>query len=389
MQQTKKHPHADSDDDIESFSAFEEDERSSVDLEENPNRLYYDPNAVVEGVHNIPGSPWAKPPIRPNSRPKETLPIAKYVATLSIVFCLLWVGTVIFFALWNYKNGPRMVVEICMGVLCFLGMFSNSYFTVSSIFKACIPSRALRTNTRYSSVVPEEKAPLDEWLSVTIQIPVYKEPIHTVLLPTLESCVQARNFYIQSTGCKANICVCDDGMMVLLKNNFAAAEMLWETITKTKGKILKLSRLLKVVPRPSRQHLKGLNCNSVYEVFHRMLFYYHFQIGFIARSTWDRPGKSKKASNLNAHMRLVWGAKQQIEDNKSRLSFDQVLHQMSHNSDGSRFIMFGNDISVGELLVITDANSRMAESVIHKTVPEFLNDPGLGFTQHATKVRKI
>jgi hypothetical protein len=51
--------------------------------------------------------------------------------------------------------------------------------------------------------------------------------------------------------------------------------------------------------------------------------------------------------------------------------------------------MFGNDISIGKLLVITEANSRMAEQVITKTVPEFLNDSGLGFTQHATKVSGV
>jgi hypothetical protein len=83
-------------------------------------------------------------------------------------------------------------------------------------------------------------------------------------------------------------------------------------------------------------------------------------------------------------MRLVWGAKQQ-----EGMAYPQALHQMSHNEDGSRFVMFGNDISIGKLLVITEANSRMAEQVITKTVPEFLNDSGLGFTQHATKVSGV
>jgi hypothetical protein len=359
---------------------------TSDHLEENPNRLYYDPSkisaaALDDGVHNIPGSPWAKPANRPNSRPKETLPIAHFVSTCAVALSLLWISAIIFFAVWNFDNLGRMIAEILLGVICFLGLFWNSYYTTASIFMCFVPGRAFQTNTKYSSVIPEEKAIHDEWLSVTIQIPVYKEPVHQIILPTLESCIRARDFYINSTGAKCNIVVCDDGMMVFLRNNFAAAEMLWETVIKSKGKILKLSRLLQTVPRPSRQHLKGLQSKSVYEVFHRMLFYYHFQIGFVARSTWDRPGKAKRASNLNSHLRLVWGAKQQ-ED----MSYGQALYQMSHNSDGSRFMMFGNDISIGKLLVITKASSRMAESVILKTVPEFLNDQGLGFTQHATKV---
>ena len=43
-------------------------------------------------------------------------------------------------------------------------------------------------------------------------------------------------FSLNSAGANCNICVCDDGMMALLKNNFAAAEMLWDTIESTEGK---------------------------------------------------------------------------------------------------------------------------------------------------------
>ena len=67
------------------------------------------------------------------------------------------------------------------------------------------------------------------------------------------------------------------------------------------------------------------------------------------------------------------------------MSYEDALIEQSHNKDGSRFVMFGNDISIGDLIIINDADARMAESVIFKTVPEFLNDPHLGFTQHTTK----
>lgn len=92
-----------------------------------------------------------------------------------------------------------------------------------------------------------------------------------------------RNYYKNTSGARCNIVVCDDGMMALLKNNFAAAEMLWETIENTKGKVFKLSKLLQRTPRPSRRHLKGLSSHSVYEVFHRMLFYYHYSESIVYR----------------------------------------------------------------------------------------------------------
>ena len=78
----------------------------------------------------------------------------------------------------------------------------------------------------------------------------------------------------------------------------------------TKGKTVRLSQILKRIPRVARRHLKGLRSKNIYEVFHRMLFYYHFQIGWVSRSTIDRRGKFKKASNLNTHLRLFWGAEQ-------------------------------------------------------------------------------
>jgi hypothetical protein len=117
-----------------------------------------------------------------------------------------------------------------------------------------------------------------------------------------------------------------------------------------------------------------------------MLFYYHYDVGFVARSTLDRRGKFKKASNLNSHLRFVWGAQQIAKAEK--MTYGQALIQASHNEDGSRFTMFGGNITIGDLILVNDADARMAETVITKTVPEFINDQHLGFTQHATKVRK-
>lgn len=232
-------------------------------------------------------------------------------------------------------------------------------------------------------MIPETKPTLAKWYNVTIQIPLYKESLHEVLMPTLKSCMKSRDYYERKTGATCNIVICDDGIMAYLKNNFAAAEMLWETIGETNGKIFKLSQLLQKVPRPSRRHLKGLKSHDVYEVFHRMLHYYHFKIGFVARSTWNRRGKFKKAGNLNSHLRLVWGAEQVAASRD--LTMDEALYNIAHNDDGSRDVMFGNNINIGHLIVVNDADARMSESVIFKTVPEFLNDKFLGFTQHATK----
>lgn len=291
---------------------------------------------------------------------------------------------------YTYPLLKLLSVECFLAVLSFFGLFWNSYFIISSILKCFIPVKAFLTNTKYCSIIPETKAPEAAWLDVTIQIPVYKESLCEVLMPTLKSCILSRDYYQKNTGARCNIVICDDGMMAFLRDNFPAAEMLWENIVQTKGQVIKLSALLKHVPRASRRHLKGLHSKNVYEVFHRMLFYYHYKIGFVARSTVDRRGKFKKASNLNSHLRLALGAAQSTDDKDKEMawSFDNAIHEQSHNEDGSRYIMSGGDIRVGALICVNDADARMAESVILKTVPEFLNDSTLGFTQHTTKTMK-
>lgn len=350
----------------------------------NPhNRRLFDTDASL-----IPGSPFSKPSIRPTNRPRESLRIARYTSTLAF---LGTVGTIIFLlfnAIYTYEqNVGRIIIEMILALLSFFGIFWNIYFTISCILKCFIPKQAFKTNTKYCSIIPESKDARDEWLDVTIQIPIYRESLVQTLMPTFRSCVAARMSYEQETkyAARCNIVVCDDGMMVMLRDNFAAAEMLWQQIVTTHGRVLKLSKLLATVPRASRSHLKGLRSRDVYDVFHRMLYYYHYDIGFVARSTLDRPGKFKKASNLNSHLRLALGAQQRVQENPEDWSYEDAMLQEVHNEDGSRFAMFGNDVRIGHLICVNDADTRMAESVIAKTVPEFLNDKTLGFTQHATK----
>lgn len=384
--------------DEEAASLFSEDSQDGLELQldseeslENNRRFFVNPNKRLldNDASLIPGSPFSKPANRRSNRPEEPLQIAKYASTLAFTITVALIGSLLFMAIWSYNSIARIMIEIMLALLSFLGLFWNTYFTIGSIFKCFIPSQAFKTNTKYCSIIPEVKLDSMDWLEVTIQIPVYKESLLEVLMPTLKSCQASRDYYMKKTGARCNIVVCDDGMMSYLKDNFPAAEMLWETIVKTEGRVIKLGKLLKQVPRASRHHLKGLRSRSVYEVFHRMLYYYHYDIGFVARSTVDRRGKFKKASNLNSHLRLALGAAQlvseKMESDADLIDFDNALLNEAHNEDGSRYIMFGNDIRLGHLICINDADARMAQSVIFKTVPEFLNDKSLGFTQHATK----
>lgn len=375
-------------DDDSFFDDNDDDDDDSGDFlqQASIDPFYQNPNAdalMKNDVTNIPGSPWAKPPNKLSNRPKEPLPAAKYASIITFALSIVWVLSLFVHAIWNYVTVGRIIVEVLLALLSFLALFWNTYFVVSSISKCFIPFKAFQQNTKYCSMIPEKKHACDKWLDVTIQIPVYKESLKEVLIPTLKSCMAARDHYVSNSHAKCNIVICDDGIMAFLKNNFSAVEMLWESIVQSEGKILKLGSILKRVPRPARRHLKGLSSRNIYEVFHRLLFYYHYDIGWVARSTIDRRGKFKKASNLNSHLRLMFAAEEIIQTDGT--SFVNALHKASHSEGGSREIMFGNDIAIGALIVVNDADARMKAPVILKTVPEFLNDTTLGFTQHATK----
>ena len=105
---------------------------------ENPNRVYSDPTrtgVLNDAVHQIAGSPWAKPAYNPSNRPTDPLPIAKYTSGIALTLTL---GLVIFLlvaSIYNYTSVGRIIVEVVLAILSFFGLFWNSYFTVSSIFK--------------------------------------------------------------------------------------------------------------------------------------------------------------------------------------------------------------------------------------------------------------
>lgn len=221
------------DGDADDDASFFEDYDSDSDLgNENTQMYFQNPNAELlnQDATNIPGSPWAKPATRKSNRPTEPLPIAKYASSLAFVITFGWIIFLYVMAVWNHDNIGRIIVEIFLASLSFFGLFWNSYFTVASIFKCFIPARAFKQNTKYFSMIPEQKQPGDEWLTVTIQIPVYKESLQEVLMPTLKSCMKARDHYISHSQTMCNIVVCDDGIMAYLNDNFPAAEMLWENV---------------------------------------------------------------------------------------------------------------------------------------------------------------
>jgi hypothetical protein len=126
-------------DDVAEF--FEDDDHHYADLDaeiENPNRVYSDPTrtgVLNDAVHQIAGSPWAKPGYYPSNRPTDPLPIAKYASSIALILTLGLVIFLLSMSIYNYTSIARIIVEVILSILSFFGLFWNSYFTVSMIFK--------------------------------------------------------------------------------------------------------------------------------------------------------------------------------------------------------------------------------------------------------------
>jgi hypothetical protein len=104
------------DDDDESLFSSSGDEEDDLILDKgfmesdgqryfsNPNKHLLDTDASL-----IPGSPFSKPPNKRSNRPDAPLSLAKYASTLAFIITIGWVGSLFFFAIWNYTSVSRIM----------------------------------------------------------------------------------------------------------------------------------------------------------------------------------------------------------------------------------------------------------------------------------------
>ena len=68
-------------------------------------------------------------------------------------------------------------------------------------------------NSKFYSATPPERLTTSVLPHVTIQMPVYMEPLESVIIPTVQSLEQAIQTY-EWQGGTASIFICDDGLQV-------------------------------------------------------------------------------------------------------------------------------------------------------------------------------
>ena len=205
--------------------------------------------------------------------------------------------------------------------------------------------------------------PDDLVLDVTVQVPVYTESF-SVIRKTLEHAQAAVDAYNELSLHKANLIVSDDALMIWADNDLPGF----------------LARVSAKQP--------GDRSDIEAETLERIEFYRGHGISFVARAKpipghepSQRRGRFKKAGNLNKTIRLA----EAIADKRRNgaIDYDKAL-ELSLEDDAFHVLHAEGTIELGDLILMLDKDSITPREALVLTVPEFVHDERLAYTQHKT-----
>ncbi|EXJ90538.1 hypothetical protein A1O1_03641 [Capronia coronata CBS 617.96] len=337
-----------------------DDELDPIDVEKkalDPSRGTGAPDRLTDASETDEEEVWDKPR-------KTVIYQAFLVACVSIItiFCLAIGWRQIATEIKIDKSYSRLAILVPAPLQLWLGWF---FFTtlVNGVSQIIGPVKQLTENSRFYSAMPPVRltgvgATLPH---VTIQCPVYKEGLDTVIHPTVVSLNKAISTY-ELQGGSANIFVNDDGMQIISEDD-------------------------------ARRRIQYYEDNS---------------IGWVARpkhapkgdadgkNVFIRAGKFKKASNMNFclavsnriedKMAEVVRAPTWNQEDEYRLyhsCFDQVLAEDSGRT------WAGGDIRVGDYILLVDSDTRVPQDCLLDAVSEMESAPEVAIIQFSSGVLNV
>ena len=282
--------------------------------------------------------------------PKRNLAISIISLLLVLTIIFLWIFNVIInqdeynttiYAIYgesnsSFKDFPYQYTWFISVPLAFFLMIFPANSLVSSIINMFCPIWVFKRNSKfYSCIHPSlpfnHKVTNDEFYtedftypSVTIQIPVYKESLETVIKPTIISLLECKAFY--DGHIDVNIIVSDDG-------------------------------------------LQAINSSDKQE---RIRFYEENNIGYIGRPPQNRKGKFKKASNLNFSMAISRLYSMLIKKHEPNPLL-KIKRQLSNDCT----VELGGNLFIGDYILLVDADTRIPKNCLLGPLIEFMDEPKL------------
>ncbi|KAK5090282.1 hypothetical protein LTR05_000454 [Lithohypha guttulata] len=288
----------------------------------------------------------------PQERPTHLL------NTILVAFCLIIVIVLIGLAARSLateiavdKSYIRLAVLALIPVQVFFTLFFAQVI-VGCISQCCGPIRQMQTNSKFYSAVksPRLRSNLPH---VTIQCPVYKEGLSSVIAPTVKSIKQAISTY-ELQGGSANIFINDDGMQIIDEAEREA----------------------------------------------RMEFYADNNIGWTARPKHGsegflRRGKFKKASNMNYGLMLSCNVEEKLLRYERRPGWNQNQEDQAYSAclqevleENPRAWSAGN-IRVGDYILLIDSDTRVPSDCLLDAASEMEQSPNVGIMQFSSGVMQV
>lgn len=257
------------------------------------------------------------------------------------------------------RSWLRLAFAVVVPLQCWLALFFMQ--SIAGCFAQLLgPISQMFSNTKSYSGNAPPRLHSDILPHVTIQCPVYKEGLWSVIDPTVKSIKAAISTY-EMQGGTANIFVNDDGMQIL--------------------------------PASQAQERKD--------------YYDEHNIGWVARpkhnpkpkpleAQFIRAGKFKKASNMNyalnvsARVEEKLGSIQRPTDwnvSMEQNSYDLALAQILED-DGGRTWAEGN-VRIGDYILLIDSDTRVPVDCFLDAVSEMELSPEVALIQHASGVMNV
>ncbi|KIW94381.1 uncharacterized protein Z519_04357 [Cladophialophora bantiana CBS 173.52] len=215
------------------------------------------------------------------------------------------------------------------------------------------PIQQMQVNSKYFSAKCSPRLHTLTLPHVTIQCPVYKEGLASVIAPTVKSIKRAISTY-ELQGGTANMFVNDDGLQIIDEEQRKA----------------------------------------------RIEFYQDHNIGWTARPKhgsegFIRKGKFKKASNMNYGLMLSCKVEEKLQryhrnfvwtQNDESEAYDQCLREVLEETP--RAWADGN-IRVGDYILLIDSDTRVPADCLLDAVSEMEQSPNVGIMQFASGVMQV
>ncbi|CAN0191276.1 unnamed protein product [Scytosiphon promiscuus] len=260
-----------------------------------------------------------------------------FTQTIVLVFILttssLFVWKMVALSLDDGYWGRMVNVGFLPAIIIF--MLFIVHFGITQIVCALGPVAHMQTNSQFFSAIAPARALT--YPDITIQMPVYKEGLEAVILPSIVSLEAAISHYRKAGGF-AKIFINDDGLQTLSEKEREA----------------------------------------------RISVYRNHKIAYVARPPHGvkfRKGLFKKASNMNYCLDVSNSTTELMEE--QGVTDPALALSMVQEAAQGEFLA-GGDLTMGSIILLVDSDTRVPEDCLTKVVGEFQECPNLGFVQCRT-----